>query len=503
MPGLRSLVPFLALAALAVAQSPSQDNPAQRIKAAGNDVGRLVALANDWTTQKRTDAARLAWKRVLELDRENAAARAGLNHVFYDGKWFEGQTALFDYKRAEDARMAKQGLARAGDRWVPVADAPFVRLGWTKDEQGRWLHPLARLRRQQEREMLAKGAQQQDLEWVEPADFDTWKKGLWKCGGQWLDTAAANTFHADPKHPWTVAGEHFVVTSTLDREHVEWARFYADRVYDDLVRIFGIAPGQVPSAIDLLGPQGDRPEVVIWNSLNQYNTFAGGAESQGLSSMHFACFCDGLFDDTVKPAAFAGLGCGFWEPGNPALDGYGQHSIRHAAAQSFVEAIDPSWQALGDAALDTRSAEAKKGTAAAAQSQAFWREKHVPLWLRSGACSYVERWFVESKPAEGVDPRWARKWAMEALRKGGGLRDLGKVFECKLAPADVAGSAQLIQEAGLVVAFVLDGGDARVQKAHADFQQALRSGGSTAAAVQELQKALLAAKPALLAFAGQ
>ena len=69
---------------------------------------------------------------------------------------------------------------------------------------------LAKLRQQKDQEMLAKACQRQDLEWVTPAEFEQWKQGLWKCGDKWLDTAAANAFHADAKQPWYVASEHFV-----------------------------------------------------------------------------------------------------------------------------------------------------------------------------------------------------------------------------------------------------------------------------------------------------
>jgi hypothetical protein len=105
-------------------------------------VAKLLQLAKDWTEKKHTDGARAAWKRVLQLDAANAEARAGLGHQLYDGKWFESHTALFDYKRAEDVQKAKLGLARVADGWVPTADAPFVRLGWAKDDQGAWRHPL-------------------------------------------------------------------------------------------------------------------------------------------------------------------------------------------------------------------------------------------------------------------------------------------------------------------------------------------------------------------------
>lgn len=482
------------LPATALAQkAPPKENTAASLAAAGTDVTKLLQLAKDWNDAKQTDAARSAWKRVIQIEAGNADARAGLGHQLYDGKWFESHTALFDYKRAEDDRQAKLGLARVADGWVKVADAPFVRLGWSKDENGKWQHPLAKLRAQKDREMLARECQQQDLEWIDPVEFGQWKQGLWKCGNTWLDLDAANAFHADAEHPWAVASEHFVISTTVDRERVEWCKWYADQTWPELVRLFGVTPGMRPTTIDLLGEKGDKPELVVWNSIAQFNKFAAVSETDGFSSLHYAYFADGWFDPTVTPPAYAALGCAYWDNSTKEASAYGQHSIRHAAALSFVEAIDPSWKALGDFAMGMK----------AKWKTDFWAEKRIPRWLRYGAASYVERWFFDTKAGEGGDPEWARKWARASLKQLGGLRDIGKVFEFKLALADVPGSTRLIHEAGLLTAFILDGGDKNVQRAHEALRQALLSGASTTAAVADLQKALLAAKPAIAAFAAK
>lgn len=489
------LLPLLAMLATALPaaaqKQPPKENPAPIVKAAGTDVAKLLQLARDWTEQKHTDGARAAWKRVLQLDAANAEARAGLGHQLYDGKWFESHTALFDYKRAEDVQKAKLGLARVADGWVAAADAPFVRLGWAKDEQGTWRHPLALQRAKEDREMLAKGCERQDLAWIDPKEFEQWRQGLWKCGDAWLDNAAADAFHADANRPWFVQSEHFLIATTVDRRRVEWCKWYADKTWPDLVRLFGVTPGSRPAVIDMLDDK--KPGLVVLRDLAQYNKLAAGAESEGFSSLHYAFFADARFDDSVKPAAFDGFGAAYWDDSTKEASAFGQHAIRHAAAQSFVEAIDPSWKALGDVAMGTQ----------AKTMAPFWAEKRIPRWLRYGAASYVERWFLDPDTGEGGDPQWSRKWARAALKKDGGLRDIAKVFEFKLTIADVPSSSRLIHEAGLLTAFVLDGGDKNVQRAHEALKQALVSGVPTTAAVAELQKALLAAKAAITAFAAK
>jgi hypothetical protein len=484
------------LAALAptsvFAQQGAKFDSTAPIKAAGSDVTRLLQLAAEWTEQKHAEGARAAWKRVIEIDRDNAVAREGLHHQFYDGKWWESRTALFDFQRAEDERMAKQGLARLKDTWVPIADAPFLKLGWERDAKRGWLSPLTKVRLDREQELTAKGWQQQDLEWVPPEQFESWKKGLWKCGEDWLDNEAANAWHADANRPWYVASEHFVISTTVERDRVEWCKWYADQTYADLMRLFGVEPGARPSAVDLFGPQRNKPELHVLRNLEQFNKVAASAgETDGFSSLHYAYFADALYDTSVKPAAYAGIGVGFWDNSNKTLDGFGQYSIRHAAALSFVEAIDPSWKALGDMAMGVQ----------AKSTSAFWAEKKIPRWLRYGAASYVERYFLDKSVGDAGNARWSREWALSSLKQAGGLRDIQKVFDFKLALADQPGSTQLIHEAGLLVAFLLDGEDKQVQKAHQAFVQVLRAGGNTAVVVADLQKALLASKAAIAKFA--
>ena len=285
----------------------------------------------------------------------------------------ESRTALFDFQRAEDERMAKQGLARLKDTWVPIADAPFLRLGWVRDASLGWLSPLTKVRLDREQDLAAKGWQQQDLEWIPPEQFESWKKGLWKCGEEWVDNEGANTWHADMNRPWYVASEHFVISTTVERDRVEWCKWYADQTYADLVRLFGVAPGSRLSAVDLLGPKRDKPELYVLRNLEQFNKVAAsGAETDGFSSLHYAYFADAWYDTSVKPAAYAGIGVGFWDNGNKTLDGFGQYSIRHAAALSFVEAIDPSWRALGDMAMGVQ---AKSTTAFWATTRAAMSER--------------------------------------------------------------------------------------------------------------------------------
>ena len=60
-------------------------------------------------------------------------------------------------------------------------------------------------------------------------------KLLWKCGEDWLDTEAADAFHADPATPWKLTGEHFVMVTTCAWSYADAARWHADRTHQELV----------------------------------------------------------------------------------------------------------------------------------------------------------------------------------------------------------------------------------------------------------------------------
>jgi hypothetical protein len=136
------------------------------------------------------------------------------------------------------------------------------------------------------------------------------------------------------------------------------------------------------------------------------------------------------------------------------------------------------------------------------QVPAFWAEKRLPRWMHYGIASYCERFAKDPAPPEGGDPWVFRAFALQQLRAGGALDPLEQIYAVNIDPNDAAGSERHIHEAGLLIAFMLDGNCEPVANAHAALKKAFAAGEPTADAVQALQKALAENEAKLKAFAG-
>lgn len=461
------------------------------IREAGRDVAKLHELAKSLTEAKKTSDARKVYKKIIKLEPEDKAAREALRHQYYDGQWFESNVALSKYKRKEAERMKAKGLGRWKDEWVPLADLPFLTMGWKRATSGEWMHPVDQERRKQIESWKAKGYEfrADDNSWIAPEDMDKWSQMLWKCGDDWVDLQSANEFHSELDESWELAGEHFIALTNASWDTGNQARWHADQVHAPLFEIFGVAPD-------------GKLELFIAPSLEGYNQLAAAgffAETEGLSSVHGAFFSDAAFE-TTDPMRFLGMGVCYWDRTDESLDAWGACWARWAAAQSYVDAIDRSWVAVSGWIAEEGRAEPLP------YGKAFWEEKRIARWLRFGAAGYVERFMPDPKAPEG-DARWGlRDFAFQELKKGKGLRPLAKVFEFDVRTSEPEDSHRLYQEAGLLVAYMLDGADEKspVRKAHAEFKQALSDGDAEAIRVstKALQKALKKDDKKIRKFAG-
>ncbi len=489
---LLSLVPTLAPAPVAAAplvmQEEGGDEVQATIAAAGDDIAALEALAAAFKEADDDASARLVFERILEVDGEHAAAHKALRHHNYDGKWFKSYAALSKYRREEAKRMLEEeGKVRYNDEWVLQVDLPYLRMGWVKNDGGDWVNPAKLEREKQIAAYVAEGRKQRDEdgEWIAEADFDKWTQGLYKVGDEWVTKAEANAHHAELGNWWKYQGKHFIAYSTCDVDSSVYVAWWADKTYDDLVRIYGVEPDE-------------KPIFACLNKLTQYNAFAAGDQAAGLppmetggfSSFHFAFFGDVWFDVSNPQAPeYIGGGVAYLDIDDAAMQPWGQFSVRHAAGLSFAENIDRSWNTVSQFLSNQGGGQSP---------DALWEEKVIPRWMIYGAASYVERFMVNDNPE---DPWGWRNWSLDMLNEER-YNDLADIFAFTLDINDLAGSERLIKESGAVVAFIVDGKCAPVTAAHAEFTAAMKKGEGAREAAAKIQEAVIANQEAFVAFTG-
>jgi len=478
--------PFRALASNLEPSRAADVEFEKRKTEAGDDTLKLWKLYEWCASTKREKEGKTILKRIVKIDPAHKEANIALGNVFHDGKWFANQKKVDEYKKEQEvAEKTAQGLVAWKDQWVPAEDVPFLDRGLVRDANGNWVDPEVAKK-------IEEGWVRQDLEWVAPAEKENVEKGLWKSGDEWLSIADADKYHAEIGQWWRIPSERFHLYTTCERDVAnQKIKRELENGYDELVRAYGTKP-TLPIV------------VIILRDGSQYANYANGDEAAGrattdaygLSSIHHAYFADQT-DQPTDEERVLGVGVGYWDVSSDNGNRWGVHSVRHALGMSFAEALDPS----------PKTIEKNKKTPLKAEAfwDSFYAEKRVPRWLRYGIAAYAERYYRDNTVGVGGDPIWARKWSIENIKTRGGLRQLKQVLDFNLTVEGGADSEKLINEAGLVVAYLLDGGNAALTDKFKKLQEALMSGKDKKAvgeSVKALEADILKSEPELKKFAG-
>jgi len=450
----------------------------KRYDAAKGDVAKLWELYDWCEAYSLQKYHQRVLKAIVKVDENERRARELLGHEFYDGTWWDDPKKLEKHRLAKEKADAEaKGYVVYKGRYVDPKDIPFLERGLVKDEAGNWID-------KEVQEKLAAGFVRQDLEWISPEEKENIEKGLWKCGGQWLTLEKADAYHAELGREWRIPyGDDLVIRTTLPRATADEIAKDLQRAARDTERFFGRPAYGV--------------HVLILRSLDQFNTFAGGggaggpgADLLGWSSVRGAFFADGVYDSRTR--RFDGLGAAMWDLGDTNGARYGRHFARFAYGISAVESLDSSPEAR------TRMESAGLNDATI---NAFYAEKFLPPILRFGFASYCDRYFLDATAGAGADTQWARKWSVQNLTAKGGLEPLARVLAFQFDNSSETAAAQtsnLLNQAGLVVSFILDGRCEPVVAAHTAFKTAMASGDRKAidAAIKGLLDAVRQNEPA-------
>ncbi|HTF89161.1 MAG TPA: hypothetical protein VK843_12180 [Planctomycetota bacterium] len=447
----------------ATIQDPAGDPKAEYEKRKAEAQGSVEKLWKlyDWCEVSGLKSeSRSTLRAILKIDTDDKKAHELLGHVSFEGKWYDNQKKLDEFKKKQLEEQAKaSGKVVYKGAIVDPADVPFLEKGMTKDAAGKWVDT-------ETQKKIAEGWVRQDLNWIPPAEAENIAKGLWKCGDKWLSVEEADKYHSEVARWWTLANERFILYSTCPRKTTEAAMEQCEHAYRDLMRTYGKTPTvAVP--------------VVLLKSREQYSSFARGeagydaVEASGLSSVHGAFMADALVQFLSTGQTLPGVA--YWDASNDKEGGYGPMYLRHAAGQSFGEAIDQSPKSLVKLA---------KGDTAG-YADGFWKEKQIPMWFRFGAAAYAERYVVNTTVAAKGNPNELREWSVTNITNKGGLDPIDRILAFEIGVGN-DNSGKLINESGLLVAFALDGKCVDVQTKLGALKDAIKNNKDIPKAAQAL-----------------
>jgi hypothetical protein len=353
--------------------------------------------------------------------------------------------------------------------------------GLVRDETGMWVD-------KETREKILAGWLRQDTEWVHPDEAGKIEAGLWKCGEEWLETKKANTYHSKFSSWWRIPDEVFLLHTTCDRELAEKALGEMHIAVREVKRVLGMAPET-------------KVNIALLRSAKQYGSYAAGnevkgrqpAEVSGKSSIHHAFMAEIWFDATS--GTHMGAGVGYWDNTDDIKTRYGPFSIRYAAAIGILERLDPSPSTMEKIRKNPTTLNGDKFY------RDFYGEKRLPEWFREGICSYAERWLLDSTVKRGGNTKWIREWSAENLINKGGLRPIKRIFTDKVSVNDPE-SSKLLNERGLVVAFLVDSDIDDLKAKHFELKLKFKKGEDLSSTLKAIERLIIKHEQDLRKFAG-
>jgi len=448
----------------------------RRYAAAKKDAKKLWSLVLWCEDTDREKSARKALRALIRLEPNHAEARKRLGHIRYDKRWFTTEKKLAEYKAQQAAERARElGLVEFQGEWVSPKDLPYLKKGLVKDPDGVWVDPED-LRRAEE------GWLRQDLVWVAPEDAPKMEQGLWKCGDVWMSLDEAERYHSRVDRCWEIPGIGFVLRTTCSREVAGKAMAQMERAYRDMERIYGRRP--IRPVPVFLADTKDQLGTVCAEATRQRQPVDGRRLIESMKVV----FAESWLHPEDK--SWIGAGAAWWDPKEEHGDAYGVHQARMALGLSYADAMDPSPNAV--ASVEGRAVNARF-------TDAFYREKKIPAWFSWGAACYASRYYIDIV-GTGGNPHWTREWSVENLKLAGGLPNLATVFQLPLGTQN-RDSDRLVLAAGLLVAFILDGGCEPLSKIHGELKAAFQAGEDPGKIFNALRMEILRHETELRAFA--
>lgn len=435
------------LAAPALAQSPAKLKAELRTKeaAAKQDPAALFEAAQ-WAKDKGLAMeARRIFQAILKLKPDHEGANLALGNELVNGKWMPANEAEAARKQAMEAEFKAKGLIEVDGVYVEPAEVDDAKKGI--------YHSNGEIVSKAEKVAMLGGMVRHPVTGmlIPAADLDKAKQGLFPVGSdRWVDAKEANRIHQDSSRPWLFRTTYYTLISTLPVETLDQVKLSVDQGYETVIKFFG---GSQPT------PQ-HRPIVFVAATRDEYTSMG---TSMGDETSAYGAFlapkeveAQVPFQDRVRPAV-----C------NWAEKNWGKYYAMHAAGLALISSK------LADI------------------------DGSAPLWFEHAFGAYASR-FSNASVAGFFGELHAQK---------GGVKDLKAWFNSFTISGDME-SKEIdynIYQAGLMLSFATGGADPKVTEAMLAISRCFVEGNGKDLAqdIDKLEKLLVAKEAAIRTYLQQ
>jgi len=427
------------------AQTPAQLKQELRTResAAKQDPDALYQVGK-WAEDHGLAAeSKRIYQNVLKIKADHEGANKALGNELFEGKWVTAKDAAAARKKALDAEYKAKGMVEVAGVWVDkdhVADAKRGIFHFEND-----------LVTKEEMAALGTGMVRHPVtgQIIEAKHLEDAKARKFPIGteGRWADEKDADSFHADIQKPWIVRTAYCNLVGTLPIAKLEQMKALADRAVE---RARVLMNSQMPSP-------ANRPTVVVAATDDEFTTYG---RQIGDETSAFGAFLAAEqarmrleYQGEVRPAV-----C------NAKDENWAPYYLRHAAGLAYANGL---------------------GADSGAE---------LPLWFVHAFGGYASRF---------DDDNAATSFGEQHIAKGG-VKDLKGWFNSFALNGEME-PKQLdfnVFQAGLLLAFVVQGGDAKVTEAMQEVAASVAGGKSKTVdkAVEKLRAMLTGKEDALRDF---
>lgn len=441
-----TILAFTLCALPASGQSGAQLKTELRNKetAARKDPDQLFEVGK-WAAERSltADAKRL-YQAVLKIKPDHAGANEALGNELVEGKWMPAKEAEALRKKAQAAEYAAKGFVDVGGIWVEKDKADEAK-------RGVFHHEGEVVTKEEMLAFQAGKVRHPDTgEIIDAKHLEKAKNKYYPVGSdRWVDAKEADTWHSDLKRPWIVRTSRGLIISTLSLAKIDELKIYVDQGIDRVAPLLGsrVVAGS------------RRPVVLVAATESEFRdfgtSFGDGTDACGAFLMREEANMNLPYQGEVRPAICFNH------------KDWGPRYIRHCAAISYAHGV------AEEAGVD------------------------LPLWMLHGIGSYTSRFQNDS------DAGWFGK---QHVQKGG-VRNL-KSFFAGFAISGEMESKDIdynMFQAGLLLAYAVHGGDAKVTEAMQAVTGCLAgtAKGNFDKALTKLQTHLIESEPKIVTYLQQ